>query len=141
MVNDTVSSLDAVIALVVGCAVALSLVVCFNLCNINITERVREIATIKVLGFYSNETHSYVLRESMVLTVFGMVVGVPLGMWLHGFVMAQVQVDMVSFHVRIELMSYVLAVIITFAISVAVNFALHGKINKINMAESLKAVE
>lgn len=141
MVNDTVSSLDAVIALVVGCAVALSLVVCYNLCNINITERVREIATIKVLGFYSHETNSYVLRESMVLTVFGMVVGVPLGIWLHRFVMAQVQVDMVSFHVRIAPMSFVLSVIITFAISVLVNVALHGKIRRINMAESLKAVE
>jgi len=141
MVNDTVSSLDAVIALVVGCAVALSLVVCYNLCNINITERVREIATIKVLGFYSHETNSYVLRESMVLTVFGMVVGMPLGIWLHRFVMAQVQVDMVSFHVRIAPMSFVLSVIITFAISVLVNVALHGKIRRINMAESLKAVE
>ena len=141
MINDTLVSLDAVVALVVACAVALSFVVSYNLCNINITERVREIATIKVLGFYPKETHAYVFRESVVLTAMGTVVGVPLGIWLHRFVLAQIQVDMVSFRARIAWPSFVLAVVITFAIIGAVDLLLRGKIDRINMAESLKSVE
>lgn len=141
MIADTLSSLDAVIVLVVACAVALSLVVSYNLCNINITERVREIATIKVLGFYAKETYAYVFRETFALTCMGVVVGIPLGIWFHGFVLAQVQVDMVSFRVWIAPMSYVLAVVITFVTIVLVEMLLRGKINQIHMAESLKSVE
>ena len=141
MVADTLSSLDAVIVLVVACAMALSLVVSYNLCNINITERQREIATIKVLGFYPKETYSYVFRETMALTAMGVVVGLPLGKWFHSFVINQVQVDMVSFHIRISLLSYALAVVITFVTIMLVEMLLRGKINKIHMAESLKSVE
>lgn len=141
MIADTLSSLDAVIVLVVACAMALSLVVSYNLCNINITERQREIATIKVLGFYPKETYSYVFRETMALTAMGVVVGLPLGKWFHSFVINQVQVDMVSFHIRISPLSYVLAVMITFVTIMLVEMLLRGKINKIHMAESLKSVE
>ena len=141
MISDTLSSLDAVIVLIVACAVALSLVVSYNLCNINITERQREIATIKVLGFYPKETYSYIFRETMVLTAMGVVVGVPLGIWLHSFVLGQVQVGMVSFRAYISPLSYVLSVGITFATIVAVELMLRGKINRIHMAESLKSVE
>ena len=141
MIADTLSSLDAVIILVVACAVALSLVVSYNLCNINITERQREIATIKVLGFYPKETYSYVFRETIALTAMGVVVGIPLGIWLHGFVLGQVQVDMVSFHSQISLLSYALAVVITFVSIILVEMLLRGKINQIHMAESLKSVE
>jgi len=141
MIADTLSSLDAVIILVVACAVALSLVVSYNLCNINITERQREIATIKVLGFYPKETYSYVFRETIALTAMGVVVGIPLGIWLHGFVLGQVQVDMVSFHSQISLLSYALAVMITFVSIILVEMLLRGKINQIHMAESLKSVE
>jgi len=141
MIADTLSSLDAVIVLVVACAVALSLVVSYNLCNINITERQREIATIKVLGFYPKETYSYVFRETMALTAMGVVVGLPLGTWFHTFVINQVQVDMVSFHIRIFPFSYVLAVVITFVTIILVEMLLRGKINRIHMAESLKSVE
>ena len=141
MISDTLVSMDAMIVLVVVCAAALSFVVSYNLCNINITERVREIATIKVLGFYPRETHAYVFRESLVLTVMGTMVGIPLGIWFHGFVLAQVQVDMVSFRARITLLSFALAVVITFAIIGMVNLMLRGKIDRIHMAESLKSVE
>ncbi len=141
MISDMLVSLDAVVALVVACAVALSFVVSYNLCNINITERVREIATIKVLGFYPKETHAYVFRESVVLTAMGTVVGIPLGIWLHRFVLAQIQVDMVSFHARVSSISFVLAVVITFAIIGFVDLLLRGKIDRIHMAESLKSVE
>ena len=129
------------LVLVVACAMALSLVVSYNLCNINITERQREIATIKVLGFYPKETYSYVFRETMALTAMGVVVGLPLGKWFHSFVINQVQVDMVSFHIRISLLSYALAVVITFVTIMLVEMLLRGKINKIHMAESLKSVE
>ena len=141
MIRDTLVSMDAMIVLVVACAVALSFVVSYNLCNINITERVREIATIKVLGFYPKETHDYVFRESVVLTLMGTMVGIPLGIWFHGFVLKQVQVDMVSFRARISGLSFALAVVITFAIIAAVSLMLRGKIDKIHMAESLKSVE
>ncbi len=141
MITDMMVSLDAVIVLVVACAVALSFVVSYNLCNINITERIREIATIKVLGFYPRETHAYVFRESIVLTGMGTFVGIPLGIWFHCFVLAQVQVDMVSFRERISGLSFVLAVVITFAIIGVVNLMLRGKIDRIHMAESLKSVE
>ncbi len=139
--NDTISSLNAVIVLVVGCALALSFVVTYNLININITERKREIATIKVLGFYQAETYSYVFREGLVLTALGTCVGVPLGIWLHGFVMEQIQVDFVTFAIYIAPWSYFAAVVLTFVITMVVDRMLRGKIDKIDMAESLKSVE
>ena len=141
MIADTMQSLDAVISLVVGCALALSFVVSYNLVNINITERVREIATIKVLGFYRWETYSYVFREGLILTGLGCVVGVPLGIWLHRFVMDRIQVDMVSFRVRIDPWSFVLALALTLVITLVTDALLVRKIDRIHMAESLKSVE
>lgn len=140
-VTDSLESIDAVVLLVIICAIALSFVVSYNLCNINITERVREIATIKVLGFYPKETHTYVFRESITLTAMGVAVGIPLGIWFHRFVLDQIQVDMVSFYVRINPPSYFAAVFLTFAIIMLVERILRKKIDSINMAESLKSVE
>ena len=139
--SGTMESLNAVIALVVGCALALSFVVSYNLININITERAREIATIKVLGFYRWETYSYVFREALVLTGLGCVVGIPMGIWLHRFVMDRVQVDMVSFRVRISPWSYLLALLLTLLLTFVVDALLIRKIDRIHMAESLKSVE
>ncbi len=141
MIADTMESLNAVIALVVGCALALSFVVSYNLININITERVREIATIKVLGFYQWETYSYVFREGLILTCLGCVVGIPVGIWLHQFVMERIQVDMVSFRVRISPWSYLLALALTILITLVADALVMRKIDKIDMAESLKSVE
>ena len=141
MIADTMESLNAVIALVVGCALALSFVVSYNLININITERVREIATIKVLGFYQGETYSYVFREGLILTCLGCVVGVPVGIWLHRFVMERIQVDMVSFRVRISPWSYLLALALTILITLVADALVMRKIDRIGMAESLKSVE
>lgn len=128
-------------ALVVGCAVALSFVVGYNLININITERAREIATIKVLGFYRKETHDYVFRESIILTVLGSVVGIPLGIWLHRFIMSCVKTDFVCFQARIAPLSYFLGIAITVLVTLVVNGLLGKKIDRIDMAESLKSVE
>ena len=141
MVSNAMSSLNSIVLLVVSCAIALSFVVGYNLININITERAREIATIKVLGFYRSETHSYVFRESILLTILGALAGIPLGIWLHRFIMNCVKTDFVCFQTRIAPLSYVLGVVITVLVTLAVNGILSSKIDKINMAESLKSVE
>ena len=141
LVNDAMDSLNAIIVLVVGCAAALAFVVGYNLININITERIRELATVKVLGFYRKETHSYVFRESILLTVMGTIVGVPLGIWLHAFIMESVRVDFVCFQRQIAPLSYGIAVAVTLLVTLIVNWILGGKVDKIHMAESLKSVE
>lgn len=140
-VDNMMASLDAIVYLVVGCACALALVVLYNLSNINITERVREIATIKVLGFYPRETHQYVFRENLVLSLVGMLLGVPLGIWLHRFVMEQVHISMVSFRIHIAPISYAYALAIVLGLTLLVNAILNRKIDRIDMAESLKSVE
>lgn len=140
-VDNMMKSLDYVIALVIISAGALAFIVLYNLTNINITERIREIATIKVLGFYPAETSAYVFRENFFLTGISALVGLGLGKALHSFVMAQIKVDMLSFDVRITALSYVLAVILTFVFAVIVNLAMYRKLDRISMTESLKSIE
>lgn len=139
--SNMMSSLNYIVLLVIGCAAGLAFVVIYNLTNINITERVREIATIKVLGFFRGETSAYVLRENLVLTGIGVVAGLGLGILLHRFVMAQIVVDMVDFSVRIKPLSYVFSIILTFVFNFIVNIFMEVKLEKINMAESLKSVD
>lgn len=141
MVDDAMISLDYVIWLVLGFALALAFVVVYNLNNINITERAREIATLKVLGFYPKETHAYVYRENIILTTLGIITGLLLGNWLLTFIMNQIQVDFVSFKQQISPISFLVAIIITFLITILVNQILRGKIDKINMTESLSSGE
>ncbi len=140
-ITNMMKSLDYVIALVVLCAGALAFIVLYNLTNINITERIREIATIKVLGFYQNETAQYVFRENITLTAISALVGLPLGCWLHRFVMEKIKIDLLSFDVHITLLSYVLGVLGTFVFAMIVNLVMRRKLNKISMAESLKSIE
>ena len=140
-VNNMMKSLDAVIALIMACAGALAFIVLYNLTNINITERIREIATIKVLGFYPSETNAYVFRENLVLTVISALVGIPAGKAFHSFVMSEIQVDLLSFDVHIQPISYLIAVLMTIGFALIVNFAMYFKLDKINMAESLKSIE
>ncbi len=140
-INNTMKSLDYVVALIIVSAAALAFIVLYNLTNINITERIREIATIKVLGFYPRETSSYVFRENLVLTAIAAIVGIPLGTILHKFVMTQIQVDLMSFDVHITVLSYILSVIGTFVFAMIVNLTMRHKIDKISMTESLKSVE
>ncbi|HHW49057.1 MAG TPA: hypothetical protein GXX14_10645 [Clostridiaceae bacterium] len=141
MVDNMMQSLNYIIWLVIACAGALGFVVIYNLNNINITERSREIATIKVLGFYAGETESYVFRETIILTVIGSFLGLGFGKLLHEFVMDQIKVEAVSFKERIFGTSYLIALLVTFAITFLVNMMLKKKIDRINMAESLKSVE
>ncbi|HWQ98113.1 MAG TPA: FtsX-like permease family protein [Clostridia bacterium] len=140
-VQGMMKSLDLVIFVIIFFAGALAFVVLFNLSNINITERIREIATIKVLGFYAPEVGAYVFRENLVLTLLGSIVGIPLGIWLHSFIMAQLSFDMVSFHTVIKPLSYILSVVMTFVFAFGVDIVMRPRIGKINMVESLKAIE
>lgn len=139
--GSMMSSLNYVIILVVVSAGLLAFIVLYNLTNINITERIREIATIKVLGFYPGETASYVFRENLILTALGALTGLVLGYFLHTFVMAHIDIDMVSFDVKILPVSYVFSFLLTFVFAGIVNGVMYFKLEKINMAESLKSVE
>ena len=112
-----------------------------SLTNINITEREREIATIKVLGFYDSETNRYVFRENIILTVLGALVGLPMGKALHAYVMSQIRIDLMCFDVRVAPGSYLLSAARTLAFGLLVNLALRRKIRAIDMAQALKSIE
>lgn len=140
-VGNMMSSLDYITMLTVICAAALAFIVLYNLTNININERVREIATIKVLGFTQFETMSYVLRENIVLCALGALAGLPLGKLLHAYVMSQIKVEMVTFYVRVDPISYLVCVALTFAFAYLVNLVMALRLNRISMTESLKSIE
>lgn len=140
-INKMMGSLDAVVLLVILCAGALACIVIYNLTNINITERIREIATIKVLGFRPKETAAYVFRENVVLTALGTIVGLGAGICLHRFVIANIDVDMVTFQPRVLPFSFVKSILLTFVFMVIVDVVMYLKLERINMAESLKSVE
>lgn len=140
-ISSMLRSMDYIVALIIFCAGSLAFIVLYNLTNINIMERVREIATIKVLGFYARETADYVFRENFVLTGLGALVGLGLGKLLHWFVMYNINIDMISFKTSIAPMSYVLGFIFTFIFAVLVSVVMYFKLEKINMAESLKSIE
>lgn len=140
-ISNMMKSMNYIVIVVILSAGALAFIVLYNLTNINITERIREIATIKVLGFFKNETSAYVFRENRVLTAFGIVFGLILGVFLHSFVMSQIKVDMVSFDVYVAPLSYVYSIVLTFVFNFLVNLIMSAKLENINMAESLKSVE
>ena len=140
-VDDMMVSLNYIIILVIGCAGALAFIVLFNLGNINITERVREIATIEVLGFYPRETGSYVFRENFLLVLMGIAVGLPAGFFLHHFIMSQIKVDAVSFNNVIEPTSYLFTVLVVLGFALIVDVIMRRKLRRINMAEALKSIE
>lgn len=140
-ISQMMSCMNYIVIIIIVCAGALAFIVLYNLNNINITERVREIATIKVLGFYPKETASYVFRENMVLTAIGCGLGLILGKWFHRFVMGEIQIDMVSFNVQINAVSYLFSVLLTMGFAWIVNCMMTGKLERINMAESLKSID
>lgn len=140
-IGSMMESMNYIVALIIICAGSLAFIVLYNLTNINITERIREIATIKVLGFYAKETADYVFRENLVLTGLGAIVGLGLGKWLHWFVMYNINIDMVSFKTLIEPASYLWSLVLTFVFAMFVNGLMFFKLEKINMAESLKSIE
>lgn len=141
MVSSMMAALDLVVVTIVICAGLLAVIVLYNLTNININERIREIATIKVLGFHAGETAAYVFKENVALTVMGAVVGMPMGKLLLNFVMSQIKVDFVWFQARVTPQSFLFAVLLTMLSAVLVDLIFQRKLENINMAEALKSVE
>lgn len=141
MVDNMMKSLDAVVYVVILCAGLLAFIVLYNLTNINITERIREVATIKVLGFYDKETQQYVFRENYILTAIAALVGIPLGKWLLDFVISKICVNTIYFAPRITVLDYVISVILTFVFAIIVNFAMRRRLRNVSMTESLKSIE
>ncbi len=141
MVGNMMEALDLVVWVIVFCAGALAAIVLYNLTNININERIREVATIKVLGFNARETAMYVFKENLALTVIGSGLGLGLGYLLLLFVMSQIRIDMVYFKALVMPVSYVLSIVLTLVAAVVVCFIFYFKLEKINMAEALKSVE
>lgn len=140
-IDNMLRSLDIVIVVLIVSAGLLAFVVLYNLNNINITERQRELATLKVLGFFDGEVASYVYRENMVLTLFGVIAGMGIGTFLHHCVIQTVEVDMMMFGRNVFPRSYGWSALITLAFALFVNFMMFYRLRKIDMIESLKSVE
>ena len=140
-VATMMQSLQYIVLVVVLGAAALAFIVLYNLTNINITEREREIATIKVLGFYDSETNRYVFRENIILTVLGALVGLPMGKLLHAYVMGQIKIDLMCFDVRVAPLSYLISAALTLVFGLLVNLVLRRKIRAIDMSQALKSIE
>ncbi len=139
--RSMVKSIDYIIVVLIISAGLLAFVVLYNLMNINITERERELATIKVLGFYEGEVGAYIFRETLILSLLGAAAGLVLGIFLHGFVVRTAEVDMAMFGREIYPSSFAYAAILTMVFSLIVCLAMFPKLRKINMVESLKSVD
>lgn len=139
--DNMMASLDLIVFVVVLCAAGLAFIVLYNLTNINITERIREIATIKVLGFRKKETATYVFRENMLLAAMGIAVGLILGHFLHRFIMYEIDIDLIAFDTHVRAISYGYSMLLTFAFTAMVNRFMNRKLEHISMTESLKSVD
>ena len=138
---NSIQSINYIVVVLIISAGALAFVVVYNLTNINVTEREKELATIKVLGFYDSEVAGYVYRETAALTLIGTGAGLLLGMALHQFVIRTAEIDMVMFGRAIYAPSYIFAALLTFLFSVLVNLVMYRKLKNISMVESMKAPE
>ena len=141
IVDDMMKSMNYIVGVIIVSACSLAFVVAYNLGNISVVERTREIATLKVLGFQLNETTSYVSRENIIITIIGSLLGLPCGYLLNRFVMTQVNIDFVTFDIKVLPMSYLYAFAISMLLSLIVTLLLRRKIAAINPAESLKSVD
>ena len=139
--SKSMASLDTVVVLLIVCSGALAVITLYNLTNINIMERIREIATVKVLGFFPNETAAYILRENLMLSALGAALGLLLGKLLHRFVMQMIQVEYMTYDVRIAPLSYFIGFAATMLFAFITNYIMRFKLERVNMAESLKSVE
>jgi putative ABC transport system permease protein len=140
-VSKMMKSLNAIVYVVILSAALLAFIVLYNLTNINITERIREIATIKVLGFYQLEVSQYVFRENLFLTAVAALVGIPMGKWLLKFVIDNIVVSMIYFEPRHGPYDIPIAVALTFVFAFLVNLAMQRRLRNVSMTESLKSVE
>ena len=140
-VDNALACLDYIIWLIVLFSGALAFIVIYNLTSINLAERSREIATVQVLGFYPKETESYILSENIALSVIAGFIGLPLGTLFHKVVMSMILIDTLTFDIHIEPVSYVMAFICTIFFAAIVDAFMKHRVDRIKMAESLKAVE
>ena len=138
---NSMERIDFVVVIVIISAAALAMVVLYNLSNINITERKRELATIKVLGFFDGEVSAYVYRENIVLTIIGIALGILMGHILHTWLVKSVEIDLMMFGRDTDPRSYAFAAVLTAVFSVIVNVMAHKKMKLIDMVESLKSAE
>lgn len=138
---DTMKSLDSIVWVLILSAGALAFIVMYNLVNINVNERLRELATIKVLGFYNKEVSAYIYRENNIAAFFGMMFGLVFGIFLERFVIATAEVEAVMFASDISAECFLFAALLTAFFTVVVNISLHFRLKKINMVEALKSVE
>lgn len=141
VLDDTMKSLNYVVVVLIVSAGLLAFVVLYNLSNVNISERIRELATIKVLGFYDKEVYSYVTRETVLLTIIGIAFGLIGGYFLSSFIMGTCETNMLRFSKQIQPISYVYASAITVIFTMIVNLVTYFALKKINMIESLKSIE
>lgn len=139
--DDTTEILNLVVWILIISAGLLAFIVLYNLNNINISERIRELSTIKVLGFYDKEVTMYIYRENIFLTIFGVGIGLLFGKILHGYVLTTVELDMLMFSPKIHNLSYVFASLITVFFTVVVGFVMYQKLKKVDMIEALKSNE
>ena len=141
MLNTTMESLNYVVVVLIVSAGLLAFAVLYNLSNVNISERIRELATIKVLGFYDREVYSYVTRETILLTIIGILFGLIAGYFLNFFILGTCEIDMLRFSKILHPLSYIYAILITVLFTVIVNIFTYFTLKKINMIESLKSIE
>ena len=141
MLETVMNNMDMVVWILIIAAGMLALVVLYNLLNANISERIRELATIKVLGFYDREVYEYIGRETIILTILGMLFGLIGGYYLTMYILKTCEIDMLMFDPEIRVLSYVLGIVITVVFAVIVNVITYFSLKKIDMIESLKSVE
>jgi putative ABC transport system permease protein len=140
-INNSTDALQIVAVVLIILACALAFIVLFNLTNINITERIRELATIKVLGFYDLELAMYIYRENGLVTAMGIILGLIGGVWLHGFVLVSAEIDLLMFPLIINLPSYIYSVALSAIFALFVNLVMNYRLVRIDMVESLKNIE
>ena len=141
IMDDAMSSLNYVVIVLIISSGLLAFVVLYNLANVNISERIRELATIKVLGFYDKEVYDYVARETVLLTIIGIALGLGLGYFLNSFILGTCEINILRFKNAIQPLSYLYPILITILFTWIVNIFTYLSLKKINMIESLKSVE
>ena len=139
--ENIINSLNMVIIVLIIAAAALAFVVLYNLNNINVNERIRELATLKVLGFYDGEVSAYIYRENVILTILGILLGLVLGIPVQRLIVSAIDIDAVTFGTQLDFSSFLFAALLTLLFAVIVNLIMHFNLKKIKMVESLKSVE
>lgn len=139
--SDVMDNMNFVVWILIVSAGLLDFVVLYNLSNVNISERIRELASLKVLGFYDKEVYNYIAKETTILTIIGMILGLVSGYFLNFFIMQTCELDMFMFDKRVNLTSYIYGIVLTLLFSIIVNIVTYFALKKINMIESLKSVE